>query len=109
MAKYQSGNFLQLWRGGFQTEIYRELSNGAFKMFIFLKELEHRYTNGTSDKWFYQSDAALSFESDIPIRSLKRYKKELIERGLIKISKAHFTDEQGNKSKEAVTCYKILV
>ena len=108
MAKYQQGNFLQIARGGFITEIYKELSSGAFKMFVFLKELEHRYTNG-NNQFFYYADKELAEMTGLQQRSIQEYRKELIESGLILYSKVHFTLADGKKSKEKISCYKILL
>ena len=108
MAKYQSGNYIQFSRHGFTTEVYKNLSSGAFKMFVFLKELEHRFT-GRNSEFFYYSDSDLAIMSGLSVRSVKAYRKELIESGLILYSQAHFIDNKGKKSKERISCYKILV
>lgn len=99
---------MQFSRHGFTTEAYKNLSSGAFKMFVFLKELEHRFT-GHDSEFFYYSDSDLATMSGLPIRSIKRYRKELIENGLILYSQAHFIDNKGKKSKERISCYKVLM
>ena len=85
--KYKSGNYIQLSRSIFSEE-YRRLSDSAKWLFVYLSELEHRYTN-TEKNWFYVTDAQLAEDLNWSVRKVQRIKQELLHTDLLKIYKTH--------------------
>jgi hypothetical protein len=86
MSKYKPGNFIQIDRSLFKIPKFNSLASSTKWLYICLSELEHRYTS-KEKKDFYQSDQAISDMSGIPLRSFKRCKKELVEKGFILLTK----------------------
>lgn len=109
MAKYQTGNFLQINRAGFSNGKYANISVGAFAFYVWLKELEHCYTGGkNSHDFFYQTDKQIAEKMNVSTKSIERYRKELIDAKLIKFSRRHWKYETGKRSEERIACYEII-
>lgn len=88
------------------TEKYSDLSRDAKWLYVVLNELEHRYTNSEND-YFFRSNEDLAADAQMSLATLKRYKKELINSGLVECWKSHFILPDGKKSERMVTCYRI--
>ena len=106
MKYYKDGSFLQISRSLFTNGYFVELSSGAKELYLWLKELEHRYSN--ENGWFCRTDQQINEESNISISSIKRYRKELLESGLIVYRQSRWESETGMKSKERISCYKVF-
>lgn len=108
MSKYQRGDFLQIPRDGFRSGAYSGLSVGALAMLLWLKELEHRFTYSDDNKYFYQSDDNLADLMNVSERSIRRWRQELINAGLIEFDRLHFKDTKSGKlSAKRIACYKF--
>ena len=103
--KYGNSFFIQLPRELF-TDKYKELSLGAKWLFVWLNELEHRYTKHEID-CFYRTDEDLANDLNVSVPSLRKYKKELRNTDLISVSYMHWVDSNGKKSEKKVTAYRI--
>ncbi len=106
--KYKDGNFIQLDRGLFKHKI----SWQAKWLYTVLTELEHRYTTGWEGKgknFFWRTAEGLAEDSGLGVKTIRKYRRELEEVGLIKTWKYHpFIDkEKKTRSKDAVTAYQI--
>ncbi|MDD6070106.1 MAG: helix-turn-helix domain-containing protein [Clostridiales bacterium] len=106
MAKNGNTFYLQLSRRIF-TDEYSNLSDGAFRLYVWLNELEQRYT-GESRDFFFRTNEELAKDVGMSDKTLKKYKKELIESGLIEHWLGHFIMPDGKKSEKKVSCYRIL-
>lgn len=104
--KHGNTFYLELTRELF-TEEYSTLSIGAKWLFVVLNELEQRYTGKECD-FFYRTDAELSEDANISLATLKRYKAELRDSGLVKMWNGHFKYPDGKKSEKKFSCYRIL-
>lgn len=105
--KYKTGSYVQLDKKIFSEE-YASMSVGAKWLYTYLTGLEHRFC--TEDKnYFFRTDEQLSKDVGISLNSLKKYKRELKEVGLIQINYGHYVDRKtGKKSQEKYTAYTIL-
>lgn len=103
--KYNNKSYLEFPR---EFEKYRDLSESAFKLFGFLKELEHLYTDGYGDDWFYRTNEQLCADTGLSINTIKKAKKELLRAGLIETSRGikYIT---GHAPKSQPTKYRILI
>ena len=72
---------------------YNGLSPGAFKLLMWLKHYKERFRRAGNDT-FYRTDAELSRDSGIAVRTLARYRQELIEKGLIEYFVKHDGDHE---------------
>jgi len=64
------------------TEKYSNLSNGAFKLYIWLLELEYRYANNESD-YFIRTNKQLAQDTNMSLSRINKSKRELVRCGLI--------------------------
>jgi hypothetical protein len=102
MAKYKVGHFIQVDRSIFQNPAFTTLSPQSKWLYICITELEHRFTSGHKrNETFYHADADLSALSGIPLRSFKRYKKELTASGFVT------TTKRKTSSGKVITVYEI--
>ena len=121
MPKYKSGSFFQVSRVPFQSDgipaDINTLSLAAFKLYIWLNELEHRYTAPKPTKkkdkrqtdWFFRSLADLSSDTALSERAITNAKRELKEWGFIQTWQMHWVDpETQKKSYKHVTAFRIL-
>ena len=94
--KYNNKNYMQVQKKLFDYE----LSAGAFRLYVTLVMLEHRFTSGKSEnEFFLRTDDQLAKDSQCSFNSLRKYKKELIDKGLIEVSIGHYKyKDTGNKS-----------
>ena len=106
MAKNGNTFYLQLSRKIF-TDCYRNLSRDAKWLYVVLNELEHRYT-GKDENFFYRSNEDLAKDAQMSPSTLKKYKRELIESGLIEHWIGHFVESDGKKSEKKCSFYRIL-
>lgn len=104
--KHGNTFYLELSRKIF-TDEHAGLSNGAKWLYVVLNELEQRYTGKNRD-FFYRADADLAADANVSIATLKRYKSELRESGLVEMWNGHFQYENGKKSEMKLSCYRIL-
>jgi hypothetical protein len=109
MGKRTSENFIKLPRKIFSKE-YGDLSVYAKWLYVFLHELDTRYTGTKKVDYFFRSDQELAQDLNISLSSVKRAKRELIERGLIKTGRVHWWADESHtkKSKKKVTSYHLL-
>lgn len=119
MAKYKHCSFFQVSRLPFQNKSnpaeINELSYPGFKLYIWLHELEHRFTTGTHKKkgvtqdFFFRSNEDLSKDTGMPERTIVEAKNELRSTGFVHIYQMHFIDPAtSKKSHKHVTGFKIL-
>ena len=104
--KHGNTFYMELSREIF-TEKYKDLSNGAKWLFVVLNELEQRFTGKDCD-FFYRTDAELADDANISLATLKRYKAELRNSGLVQMWNGHFKFPDGKKSEKKFSCYRIL-
>ena len=104
--KHGNKNFLQLSRCIFADE-YKHLSQNAKWLFVVLNELEQRYT-GKGEDFFNRSDVQLADDADMSIATLKRAKKDLAQTDLIQTWKSHIVYQDGKKSQQCYSAYRIL-
>lgn len=103
LMKYNNTYFMQVSRVIWDIE----LSDHGKLLFLWLNELEQRYT-GTKQNYFYRTDETLAKDMKWNIKTLQKAKKELKESGLIKTSRVRFVDKEGKKSTYWMTGYTIL-
>lgn len=104
--KYGNSFYLELSRKIF-TEEYKDLSRDAKWLYVVLNELEQRFTGKGCD-FFYRTDEDLAKDAGMSLATLKRYKLELRNSGLVKMWNGHFKYENGKKSEKKLSCYRIL-
>ena len=105
--KYQTDDFIQIPRYIFRDINFLSLSAGAKGMYLILKELEHQYTN-EDHSIFFHSDAAISKMLNVSDKTVRKYKKELVNAGLIEKIVSKIPNIDGSKSEQSITCYKII-
>lgn len=103
MAKYQSGFYIQIPRRIFQD--YRLLSPQACRLYLWLKELEHRYC-GKEHSFFFHTDVEIAFELNVSVSWVARARKELVEKNIICFTRKHFLCD-GKLSEKRVGCYSF--
>ena len=84
-----------------------ELSDRAKLLFLWLNELEQRYT-GQHQDYFYRTDEMLAKDMGWNIKTIEKTKKELKASGLIRTSRVRFVDKNKKKSTFWMTGYTIL-
>ena len=110
--KYKQDSFFQVSRLPFRNyenpaEI-NQLSLSSFKLYVWLHELEHRFT-GPDCMFFFRSDRDLMNDVGMSKRTITRSKKQLVEFGFITTWMMHWlVEETGKKSEKHVTAYRIL-
>lgn len=86
------------------------LSRNAILLFLWLNELEQRYTeeNGARD-WFMQTNAELVEKTGLCLDSVKDAKRELKEKGFIEVFRGgwHYVST-GKSSIKQPCCFRIL-
>ena len=105
--KYQTDDFIQIPRYIFRDINFLNLSAGAKAMYLILKELEHQYTN-ENNSIFFKSDAAISKMLNVSDKTVRKYKKELVNAGLIVKIVSKIPNIDGSKSEQSITCYRII-
>ena len=105
--KYQTDDFIQIPRYIFRDINFLNLSAGAKGMYLILKELEHQYTN-EDNSIFFKSDAAISKMLNVSDKTVRKYKKELVNAGLIVKIVSKIPNIDGSKSEQSITCYRII-
>ena len=101
--KYNNTFYMQVSR-----EIWdKDLSDRAKLLFLWLNELEQRYT-GEHRNYFYRTDAMLAEDMNWNIKTVQKAKSELKESGLIKTSRVRFVDKDKKHSTYWMTGYTIL-
>ena len=105
LMKYKDGNFIQLNR-----DIFRHrLSWQAKWLYTALTELEHRFTDGWGHKdYFCRSTEELEGDTGMTDKTVRKYRRELEEAGLIKTWKLHGEDGAGKKSEDYVMAFMVL-
>ena len=108
MSKRTTGNFIKLPREIFKEE-YRHLSVYAKLLYVFLHELDARYTGTKKIENFFRSNEELANDLNISVSSVKRAKQELRKEGLIKTGYIHWwiDREHTKKSKRKVTSFTV--
>jgi len=105
--KHHNTHFLQLSRKLF-TEEFESLPYQSKWIFTVMNELEQRFT-GKGEDFFYRSDLDLSEDCGLSERTIRRYKKPLIELGLVQHWNMHFINsETKKKSEHKISAYRIL-
>jgi len=106
--KYGNKYYIELSRETFNNFTYKELPMYSRWIFTVLNELEHRYT-GKKEDFFFRADTDLSEDCGISIATIKRYKKPLVDKGLVQHWNMHYIDkETGRKSEKKISAYRIL-
>ena len=109
--KYNNTYYLQLSRLLFNEEPYKSLSINAKWLYVTLKELEQRYTNGDTN-WLYRTNEELAADMGVSVRTLIRAKAELAETDLVKLGVMHWVANKGTpeekRSEKHITTYTIL-
>lgn len=101
--KYNNTFFMQVSR-----EIWdANLSDHAKLLFLWLNELEQRYT-GTNRDYFYRTDEMLANDMKWNIKTVQKAKRELKESALIKTVKVRYLNKDGKRSTYWMTGYTIL-
>jgi len=112
LGKYKGSNFFQVSREPFSERsdcAINKLSLSAVKLYLWLHELEHRFSGTKTEDWFYHTNEDLAHITGLGIRSINRAKNQLREQGFIETWQMHWIDSQtGKKSYKHVTAYKIL-
>lgn len=119
--KYKDGPFFQISRAPFQDNPYQadinNLSLAAFKLYIWLNELEHRYTGIKKTKskkpkqdWFFRTTKDLSVDTNLSQRTITKSKEELSKHGFIMTWQMHWivNAKTQQKSEKHVTAFRIL-
>jgi hypothetical protein len=109
-VKYKSGNFLQLNRDIFNDEDLKYLSWPAKYLYVVLTELEHRFTGGEVDDHFFRTAKQIVEDSGMAYNTILKYRKELVEAGLLQIWQTHWWRDKTHtkKSEKHVTAYRLL-
>ncbi len=105
MAKNGNTFFVQLSREIYMQ--YRDMPTSTLKLYIWLVELEHRYTGKERD-FFFRTNEQLTYDVNLSLPVIKKCKKDLINRGLVECWQSHFIMPDGKRSEKKVTCYRIL-
>lgn len=101
--KHGNKHFMQVSRSIWD----RGLSDNAILLFLWLNELEQRFTGGKV-KFFFRSNEELATDMRWSLKTLKAAKAEILKQGdLLKSWQTHFVVE-GKKSKKHVTAFQIL-
>lgn len=107
--KRKQGNYLQLSRKLFNDPAWQKLSYHAKWLYVVLNELEHRFTSGGKKKktdFFFRSNKQLCEDTGLKMTTLKAAKKEL--KPFVQMWNMHWVDENGKKSEQHVTAFRIL-
>lgn len=119
MAKYNQEAFFQvpriLFKNTDQPATINSLSLSAFKLYVWLKELEHRFTSDRKKKkkpsqdYFYRSDADLMHDSGLSHGAIQKAKKELSAKGLYQTWQMHWwmDEKHERKSYKHVTAFRM--
>ena len=86
--KYNNTYFMQVSRAIWDID----LSDRAKLLFLWLNELEQRYTNSKQD-YFYRTDEMLAEDMKWNIKTVRKVKAELKASGLIRTSRVRFVDK----------------
>ena len=106
--KHGNNYYIQLGRDVFNEYDYQELPMYSRWIFTVLNELEHKYT-GKNEDFFFRSNELLAEDCGLSIKTIKRYKKYLIDLGFIESWHMHFRNtESGKLSEKKVCAYRIL-
>lgn len=101
--KYNNTFFMQVSR-----EIWnRDLSDRAKLLFLWLNELEQRYTS-TKQNYFYRTDEQLAEDMGWNIKTVRKVKAELKATDLIRTSRVRFIDKDKKRSTFWMTGYTIM-
>jgi hypothetical protein len=109
--KYKSRFYFQIsrkWFAGDKPKI-NDISPTALKLFVWLHELEHRYTNpakDSSDTWFYRSNKSLADDTGMSVSTVQRAKRELKKHGMYRQWQMHW-ENAGKRSYKHVTAYEL--
>lgn len=108
MGRYTNENYVKITRDIMKSG----LSNKAILLFLWLNELEQRFTserNFDQRDWFMHTDREISEKSGMSINTVKSAKKELKEKGFIEISRGgwHYT-KTGKSGIKQPTVYRII-
>ena len=103
--KYGNTNFIQLQKKVFDCE----LSAGAFRLYCTLALLEHKYTDGKSgNDFFLRTDKQLAKDSYCSFNSVRKYKEELINAGLIEVGRGFYNYRDSGSRSPGICSYRIL-
>lgn len=81
MMENCKGGFIPLPRFS-NYEKFARISASAFKMYVYLKEFECRYTGGTKSEFFCSAEQ-LGAVSGLSKSTIQRGRKELVDEGII--------------------------
>jgi hypothetical protein len=119
MAKYNKEAFFQIPRLHFKNHDHpatiNRLSLPAFKLYFWLKELEHRLTSDKKKKnkakqdYFYRSDNQLVLDTGLSHGSIQKAKVELKSLGFYETWQMHWwiDDDRTKKSFKHVTAFRM--
>ena len=108
MGKYKDGNYIQLPRKIFNDFDYESVPMYSRWIYTMMCELEHKFT-GKKEDFFFRSDEDLASDCGLSVATIRRYKKPLIDSGLVEHWNTHFRDPITKKrSEKKVSAYRIL-
>ena len=105
--KYQESDFHQVSNKLYRDNILSGVSVGAMALYGWLKYYEHCYC-GKNESVFFHSDNEISQDMHIHVNSICRYRKELVDAGIIKYERRHFKKDNGKLSEKRVASYEII-
>lgn len=107
MAKYYDGNFIQIPKI-MDEDKFASLSLPAFKLFFYLKNLEHNYTGKKNDSFYCSTDRLVAI-TKLGKTSIIKAKKELVKNGLIETWQVpHPNPTCKTLAKAHISMYRIL-
>ena len=108
MSKRTVDTFIKVPRRIFLEE-NKSLSVYAKLLFVYLHELDMRYTGTKKIDYFYRSNEELANDLNISVSSVKRAKQELKDKKLISTNYIHWWEgkEHTRLSKKKVTSYRV--
>ena len=108
MSKRTTGDFIKVPREIFRED-NRQLSIYAKLLYVFLHELDARYTGAKKVDYFFRSNEELASDLNISVSSIKRAKQELKDANLINTGYIHWwqDEKQTKMSKKKVTSYTV--
>lgn len=108
MSRRTNDNFMKISRETLSDSF--RLSKKAIVLWLWLNELEQRYTEeyGKRD-WFMKTDSELAEIAGMSINTVKAAKKELKDHGFIEVSRGHWHyATTGKSSLKQPSVYRLL-
>jgi hypothetical protein len=108
----KEGNFMPFPRSLFKHDGFKEMSASSRLVFVYLLEMEHRYT-GKGAKYFFRSNKELADEIGVSEKTVQNSKNDFKAHipDLIKLGYVHWWLDQAQtrKSSRKVTTFTVLI